>query len=160
MGENTARKNVTRLSWEHGTLAILACFLVLIFWSSMAFSPSVASLRGQVVIGGTTFTVDIVQTPSEREQGLSGRQSLPDGSGMLFIFDHPDRWGFWMPNMHFAIDLLWIGADRRIVDIATNVRPDSYPNVFTPATPAVYVLEIPGGSVLRHEWKEGDTVSF
>lgn len=79
---------------------------------------------------------------------------------MLFVFDRPDRYGFWMRDMHFAIDIVWIDNNWRIVDITHELTPESYPNTFAPSAPALYALEVPAGSALRYSWKVGDSVDF
>ena len=63
-----------------------------------------------------------------------------------------------MPNMRFAIDIVWIDADRRIVSIAHRVPPESYPTTYSPSAPALYVLEVPSGTAERYGWKTGDMV--
>lgn len=115
---------------------------------------------GEVRIGEEVITVEVLRTKAEREEGLSGRTSLPEGSGAFFIFERADKYGFWMPDMHFPIDIIWIGDDLRIADIASAVSPRSYPKVFYPASPARYVLEVPAGIAEKFGWKIGDLVTF
>lgn len=98
-----------------------------------------------VVVGQTAVIAEVADTPEERQQGLSGRKELAEGRGMLFIFDTSDYHGFWMPDMHFAIDIIWIDDSFQVVHIKKNVSPESYPTVFEPAQPAQYVLEVPAG---------------
>lgn len=100
--------------------------------------------------------IEIVRTSEEFARGLSGHAPLAENEGMLFLFDQPDRYSFWMPDMRFAIDIIWIGSDWRIVDISHNVTPESYPEVFTPSAPAQYVLEVPADSAERYGWKVGE----
>ncbi|MDO8521634.1 MAG: DUF192 domain-containing protein [bacterium] len=140
---------------------LLTVFLFTLFVGTYAGdSGVVAPQRSAVTIADTAIAVDVARTPQEQARGLSGRPSLSESEGMLFIFEQPDLYGFWMPNMHFAIDIVWISSDWRIVDLALQVAPDSYPTVFTPSTPAQYVLEVPAGTVERHGWKAGDAVHF
>ena len=138
---------------------ITAFLFVLFFWAYstiIPFSPPQSS----VTIGGTTISVELARTPAEQERGLSGRETLPEGTGILFIFDYPDYLGFWMPDMHFAVDIVWIGTDWYIIDITHDVTPESYPDIFTPSLPAQYVFEVPAGSAERYGWKVGDEVHF
>jgi uncharacterized membrane protein (UPF0127 family) len=95
----------------------------------------------------TCYSIEIARTPETRERGLMGRDGLKPGTGMLFVFDTPGRYGFWMKNMKFPIDILWLDSDRKVVHIAGNVPPcqsDPCP-VYTPLSEARYVLEIPSG---------------
>lgn len=100
-------------------------------------------------INNTFFRVDIANTPELRELGLSGRDSLATGTGMLFIFDAAGQWGFWMKGMSFPIDIIWLDQDFKPVQVATNVSPNSYPKTFYPRQEALYVLELPAGA-----WQE------
>lgn len=70
-----------------------------------------------VLIGGKKIRVDIADTVVTRTQGLSGRTSLAETDGMLFVFENADRYGFWMKDMNFAIDIIWIDPEKNIVYI-------------------------------------------
>jgi len=111
-----------------------------------------------------TVQVEVETTEASREQGLSGRTSLADGHGMLFVFDSPGNYGFWMKDMNFAIDMLFIDASGKIVTIAANASPKGYhqnpPQVFYPATPVQYVLEVPAGFAAQNGITEGEQVTF
>lgn len=96
-------------------------------------------------IGSTSIEAELATTPQEQEQGLSGRLALAQGSGMFFVFDHPDKWGIWMKDMRFPIDILWADENGMIVTIEKNVSPATYPNSFYPTVPSSYVLELPAG---------------
>ncbi len=93
-----------------------------------------------------TVKAEVVDTPSSRELGLSGRKGLGEGKGMLFVFDKPGKYGFWMKDMLFAIDILWINEDGLIVHVERNVKPESYPKAFINTLEATYVLELPAGA--------------
>ena len=112
------------------------------------------------MIGGTRVLAEVMNTPLLRAQGLSGRTSLEKGKGMLFVFESSGLWGFWMPNMRFAIDIVWLSDEKRVVDIARDVTPESYPKMFTPITPARYVLELPKGDATRLGLSPGIVVAF
>lgn len=105
-----------------------------------------ASLSTRTIIVGTTpLLVEVANTDAERQQGLSDRASLPQRRGMLFIFANPGNYGFWMKDMRFAIDIVWIDAAGVVVTIADNVSPDTYPQSYHSTAPAQYVLEVPAG---------------
>jgi uncharacterized membrane protein (UPF0127 family) len=113
-----------------------------------------------ITINGYTIHVDIARTDGEREQGLSGSVPLAPDQGMLFLFPKSDVHGFWMKDMNYAIDMIWIGADRRILYIVPNAAPDTYPHVFAPPSPTGIVLEFPTNTATRLGWKPGDEVIF
>src|SRR4051812_1798797 len=66
-------------------------------------------------IAGQHVVVDLATTPTTREQGLSGRAALPENHGMLFVFDTPGVYPFWMKDMNFPIDMIWISNDMKVV---------------------------------------------
>ena len=111
-----------------------------------------------VQLDGQTIHVAVVDTPVARQRGLSGRQGLAGDEGMLFVFPQNGRYSFWMKDMLFVIDIVWISADGSIVDMVQNVSPDTYPTSFVPKAPARYVLELPAGYVKDHNVQIGDIV--
>jgi uncharacterized membrane protein (UPF0127 family) len=113
-----------------------------------------------VKIAGQDIKVDLALTPAEHEQGLSGRQNLKENAGMLFIFSRSGKYPFWMKDMNFPIDMIWLSEDLRIVYIKKNAAPESYPESFGPDTNAKYVLEVVSGFSDKNNLKTGDSVSF
>ena len=111
-----------------------------------------------VEIGGREISVEIADEPDEQVQGLSGREGLPENEGMLFVFERPGFYKFWMKGMRFALDLVWIGADWKIVGVSRNVLPESYPGAILPPARAQYVLELGAGLAAKYGLKPGDNV--
>jgi uncharacterized membrane protein (UPF0127 family) len=112
-----------------------------------------------VQIGSNQIAVTIADTDPERELGLSGHKPLKDSEGMLFIFDVPGQYAFWMKDMLFPIDILWIGSDWKVVDITPNLAPETYPEAFAPKANAQYVLEVSSGYAQAHRVTIGQSVS-
>lgn len=94
-----------------------------------------------------TILVKQAKTLEERENGLSGTSELPVGQGLLFTFPVPDRYGFWMKDMNYPIDMFWFDSQFKLVNKELSVSPDTYPNVFYPPVPATYVLETRAGEL-------------
>ena len=119
--------------------------------------------KGSVkLVDGSAIAVDVAATPNLRERGLSGRKGLETGKGMLFIFPQKDRYGFWMKEMRFPIDILWL-EDGRLIDIIENVPvPDSTGQLITyhPLAPINQVLELPAGDVARRGIRLGDKLTI
>ncbi len=103
-----------------------------------------------ITIGNVPLTVEVASTDSEREQGLSGREGLAENTGMLFVFAVPKLYGFWMKDMRFALDIIFVDASGSVVTIASNLLPQTYPEVFQSKSPALYVLEVPAGFAKEH----------
>lgn len=120
--------------------------------------------KGELRINDQVFKVEIADTMMARAQGLSGREKLADDEGMLFLFDSPGRHGFWMKDMKFAIDIVWIRGDK-IVGFAENVQPEPGKSVFGlityyPPEPVDKVLEIQAGAVAREGFRVDDVVEI
>ncbi len=106
-----------------------------------------------------TVAIEIAETDSARTRGLMQRTSLPERSGMLFLFDSEQPQGFWMANTPMALDLLFIDADSQIVDIARYTKPLS-PETVSSKAPARFVLEVPAGFSDSHGITETDRVRW
>ncbi|MBY0376458.1 DUF192 domain-containing protein [Patescibacteria group bacterium] len=113
-----------------------------------------------VQIGNQKIKVDLAVTPFQHQLGLGGRTSLKENTGMLFVFDHASKYSFWMKGMKFNIDIIWLGEDDKVVYIAKNLSPETYPKIFTPESSARYVLEVPSGFSDKNNLKVGDSASF
>ena len=106
------------------------------------------------------FSVTVADEPHERQQGLSNTTPLEDQTGMLFVFDSPGRYGMWMKDMNYALDMIWIDDTLTVVHIEENVTPDSYPKVFSSSVPARFVLEVPAFTVESFRISEGQQASI
>ncbi len=124
------------------------------------------SIQPSVTIGDTTWPVDLAVTPAQRSQGLSGREDLPQGTGMLFIFEQDQRLTFWMPDMNFPLDMVWIDSGCQVVDATLNAPiPEPGQGLadlprFSPGSPARFVLEINAGEFEKAGLEAGETAAF
>jgi len=119
----------------------------------------------QVTSKDLTIQVKIADEPKEHQTGLADFSSLPLGEGMLFVFDKSASYVFWMKNVEFAIDIIWIDENKKIVDIASNVPPEPDKGEkeltrYKPKSDAKYVLEINAGISALHNLQIGDQVAF
>jgi uncharacterized membrane protein (UPF0127 family) len=133
-----------------------------IFITSLLTSGCTSILTEQVCLKDMCFSVDIVDTPQERERGLMGVESLGDDEGMLFVFEGEGSYSFWMKDTLIPLDMIWIGKDGRIVYIQKDAQPcDADPcAVYGPpagSAPALYVLEVNGGTAEKFGLAAGDT---
>lgn len=108
-----------------------------------------------ITIAGVEVVAEVADTPALQERGLSGRDALLEGKGMLFVFPEDGVWAFWMKDMRFSIDIVWADASGTVVHIEQNVAPETYPQSFAPEKPARYVLELPAGFAQTHGLAEG-----
>lgn len=115
---------------------------------------------GNIKFDKFSITVDIADTEELRSLGLSGRSRLAPNRGMIFIFDKPGFYGFWMKDMRFPIDIIWLDENWKVIDITANAKPSSYPESFIPMSPAQYVLEVPAYFSTRHNIKIGNVLDY
>lgn len=111
-----------------------------------------------VEVAGQIVKITVAQSPEEHQRGLGGRASLAADEGMLFVFPEDGKYSFWMKDMLFSIDILWLAVDGTIVYIEQGVAPDTYPGNFASPGPARYVLELPAGFVSKNIVSVGDIV--
>lgn len=95
--------------------------------------------------GNTVLQVEIAETPQQQQTGLSYREHLKEGRGMLFVFNADGSHPIWMKDMQFPIDIVWLDATMKVVHIEQMVTPETYPQSFQSPIPARYVLEVPAG---------------
>jgi uncharacterized protein len=129
--------------------------------------PSVAPRPADTLVmlpDGSTVHVELAKTEAERNYGLMGRASLPQGRGMLFIHDRPAAYAYWMYHCKIGLDIVWMDANRRIVELSPNTPPckgkaNTCPSYGGHAA-SLYVLELPVGSIKAHGLETGQTVNF
>lgn len=115
-----------------------------------SFIETIIRHKSKIITSNTTLFAEVADTSFSREEGLSGRSGLSEKRGMLFAFDLPGRYGFWMKDMSFPIDIVWINENGVVVDIVENAKPEDYPEVYVNKIPASYVLEI--GANKSHDY--------
>lgn len=140
-----------------GALAIYASKI-----TNLPFVPERPKV-GIAQIKNIKINVEIADTADKRKQGLGDRQSLASDSGMLFIFEKPDVYKFWMKGLSFPLDLIWI-RDNTVVDIIKNATPPE-PNqkdetlpLYAPSQPIDKVLEVNAGFADANGIQAGDTI--
>lgn len=118
--------------------------------------------RPTVSIPGKQEPVEvyIADTPALHQKGLSGKEALGENEGMLFIFSEPQIPSFWMKDMLFNIDIIWLSEEWQVVDIHEGLTPESYPQTVTPSQESMYVLEVPAGFVKKNMIKKGQILFF
>lgn len=112
-----------------------------------------------VTVNGRTFVVEVATTARKKEVGLGGRDALAADRGMYFPFPSAEYWVFWMKDMRFPIDIIWI-RDGKVVDIDADVPVPAGKNLetYSPAEPADAVLELNAGTSAGIGLKAGDEI--
>lgn len=138
-------------------LILISFFIFFLF--NITHKPALTNIK-YVEIAGERIDVELALTKRAHMLGLSIKENLPEGEGMLFIFPKSGEYSFWMKDMKFPIDIIWIDENRRVVFIQPNAKPESYPATFTPEDDALYVLEVSAGFSQKNNLKVGDKVEF
>ncbi len=113
---------------------------------------------GLVIIGSDTVRVEIASTPAQRNEGLKYREEVPDGTGMLFVFQAESVQSFWMMDTYVALDIAYIDAKFRIVDIQ-QMEPLTT-DLHISARPAMFALEVRKGWFEERGVRVGDGVEL
>lgn len=125
-------------------------------------TPTVEEFQ-TVFLNSKAYRLEVVKTDEARNQGLSGREALLPGTGMLFLFDRPDRYSFWMEKMRFPIDIVFL-TNGTIVNIANKVQPPKTatepPATVRPQQLFNQVIEIPAGDADVLGLKVGQKVNL
>ncbi len=102
----------------------------------------------------------LATTSDAMSQGLGDRESLEPEHGMFFILPKAIKPAFWMKNMLFPIDIVWINSTKKVVSISKNIQVSSYPNTFSPKVSVKYVLELNAGMSKKFGIVTGTVLSF
>lgn len=150
-------------------IAGVAAFIIVVGAIIPRFSQNSIITKPQtkeITIGSTKITADIADTQAKRTQGLSGKVSLGEGAGMLFIFDQKKVFpSIWMKDMLISIDIIWI-TDGKVVKIDANVPvpakgiAESNLKLYYPDKPIDYVLEVNAGFSEKNNIKIGSEVDL
>jgi uncharacterized membrane protein (UPF0127 family) len=130
--------------------------LVLTFFQFFGPNKGIATLR----VGGQNYALHIVTTAAAQQKGLGGRASLSQQEGMLFAYRSEAVRCFWMKDMHFPLDIIWLNEDKQVVHMQPNIVPSTYPDEFCPNPLAQYVIELNAGEALRADIRTGQTLTF
>jgi len=123
-----------------------------------------ATAHSRMVVGGISLDVEVADTNALRGRGLSYRDGLAPGTGMIFVYNEPQPLTFWMYEMRFCLDIIWI-SDGEIRGAAENAcpEPDVPPDqltIYASPEPVQYVLEVPAGWMKEHGFGVGTPVQI
>ena len=116
-----------------------------------------------ITVNGIELIADVAETDEQRTKGLSVKNALLENEAMIFIFKTEGQHAFWMKNMKFPIDIIWLNNDKSVVHIEHNLQPcilDIFCQIYNPNTNSLYVLETAAGFADRHGIAEGTPVRF
>ncbi len=141
--------NKPRITYRVSRITILL-FLI--------FTAAACNTTPTMTINGHKLDIEIVDTNDERRLGLSNRDSMPENHGMLFVFENEIEHSFWMKDMRFDLDFIWI-KDEKVVQITPNVSKNST-EIYKPNVPVDSVLEVNAGWITEKGVRVGDSIDL
>ena len=163
------RKNKLRIIAGFGLLVALVVVLTLSneqFYDTDAGDCSKSNLYAQKhnvsldSSGKNKLDIEFATTVSQQQVGLSGRPCIPKNGALIFIFPTDDKFGIWMKDMNFSIDVVWLDKDKKIVSLDKNMQPNSYPKVYYPKSDARYAIELNAGQADKIGLTEGQVLNW
>ena len=126
-------------------------------------SGSTGYRQVNIIVNGVMLFADVAATDEQRTKGLSVKDRLAENEAMLFVFDNEAKHAFWMKNMKFPIDIIWIDTEKTVVHIEHNLQPCSSEFLcptYRPVTDSRYVLETVSGFAERYDIVKETMVEF
>lgn len=141
------------LAWL--SMAVLAVLTI----AGVAATRPEPLLRPRAEVKGAILQLEVARSSSEQARGLSGHTPLEQHEAMLFPqLAGSERQCFWMQDMTFPIDIIWLDADARIVQIREHFAPESYPEAACGPAQTAHALELRAGAVAHFQFERGDHV--
>ena len=169
----------------HVVISCGICLLLLVICKSMLIAPAAQSnnnnnnpilkaiqeglstdnkyLKAKVTVKGFELNADIPTTSELMAKGLAVKNQLKENEAMLFVFEESAKRSFWMKDMKFPIDIIWLDSDGNVVHIEQNLQPCVSVLICTSYSPNIesqYVLETVAGFTQRHNVSVGTDIDF
>lgn len=154
MPSNATAKIKSALKRREVHFLLLAITILGIVW--WVYSSRAAPI---LRVGDQRYVLEVAETTAEHKQGLSGRTSMSPGTGMLFVFPKEGRQCFWMKDMHFSLDIIWLGSQKKVAYVASDMSPQTYPDAFCHEDTR-YVIELRAGEAAKAGIYKGQTLQF
>jgi hypothetical protein len=135
---------------------LFACGL---FAEGVAFAASGSTIVLKTETGDHNFDIEVMTTFQDRARGLMFRRSLPEKSGMLFLYDRPEPAAMWMKNTFIPLDIVFIAPGGTVHRIEKNTEPFSTDTISSDGS-IIAVLELNAGAADRIGLKLGDRVIY
>lgn len=117
----------------------------------------------QVTVNGVKLVADIAANEAQRTKGLAVKDRLNDNESMLFVFPSASNQAFWMKDMKFPIDIIWMDVNKTVVHIEHSLEPCpaiGYCRTYTPGADSLYVLETVAGFADKYNITNGTRMEF
>lgn len=147
------------------SVACLACAVLLAGCGQKTESVSgVLNTKEVTLPAGQKISAEVMMLDIDMARGMMFRDSLAPDRGMLFFHAQPGNYAYWMYQVRIPLDIIWMDANRRIVEISANTPPcktkaSECPSYGGKAT-AQYVLELAGGMAAKYGLQQGELIRF
>lgn len=132
---------------NRNTFIVIIVVLIVVTFAAFFFIRD-RQAKLPLVLGDGAFQATVLRTEDERQKGLSGTNSLAATAAVLFVFPSDGKWGIWMKDMKYPIDIVWLDSDKQVIHMVKRASPDSYPDTtYVPPKNARYIVELPAGTV-------------
>lgn len=139
---------------------LLSIFLLILIGIFLFFYFFQKNKETEVVINNKIYiTAEVADNIIARMKGLSGKEKLAQNKSMLFVFNNYKKYGFWMKDMNFSLDIVWI-KDNEIVEVTERINNQDQRKIYRPQTAINYALEVNSGFVEKNKLKIGDRVDI
>lgn len=157
----TPKKNNNKITIILISIIIFASVALLTFFFSIDKSKNIVIQKDYIEINDTKIEIEYSRSAEEKKQGLSDRESLCGNCGMLFVYNDYENLAFWMKNMHFPLDIIWI-RDNKILKISNDLPPEGEKpeKTYSADEPVNFVLEVNAGFCENNGINVGDVVKF
>lgn len=146
-------------------IAILLAIIAFFFYITHYYHRKPAAT--EISVGSSTIYAQIADTENKRSLGLSYTPKIDDNAGMLFVFEDSAPRNFWMRDMYFDLDIIWLDENKQVVGFFEHVSKDTYNHknpeeskIYHSPDNVKYVLEVNSGTIERLKIKTGDTLHF
>ena len=144
---------------------ILLGGIITYFGYLFIYKINISDSQIKVVINQKEYLLNIAKTDEERSRGLAKFDTIKENEGMLFIFDVPGRYSFYMKDMKFNIDIIFLDQNKKVVDLYKNVKFQDYKNpydyeTYKPNFNSKYTIELKEGEIEKNGVKLGDYIDF
>lgn len=156
--------NIERISiFIKENIRLLLGAAVVIFTTVLLMTLLISKKSTTVLVNNQTFKVVVAKTDKEKQDGLSNRNEIAQDQGMLFVFDNPGLYSFWMKDMRFSIDIIYIKGDK-VTTVIENAKAPSSSNtnltVYQPSDKSDKVLEVNAGTANKYGIKKGTVLKI
>jgi uncharacterized membrane protein (UPF0127 family) len=159
MTSSTKHRSFSRRAQVRARRVAVAILLFCVGATSIHAAPQWAVA---IFPSGAEFSLEIAADPESRALGYMFRDKISAGEGMLFVFDAPGSYTFWMKNCRVPLDIIWLDESFRVVDIAHDRQPcppEAECPGLGPMRAARYVIEVAGGTAKREGLERGDRLT-